>query len=113
MFVKFVIEDPLADILELVIKKLPVVLGRGQHADFQIEDCCVSRQHCRLFLQDNQIHVEDLQSTYGTYLNDESVQKVALQIGDQLTIGLSTFRLDQFDMAGSQPDLDRIASSPS
>ena len=62
-------------------------IGRGPRADFIIDANLISRIHCRLSTANAQLVVEDLQSTNGTYVNDERVACVALKDGDKLRIG--------------------------
>jgi len=50
----------------------------------------VSRQHARLLVQENQIYVEDLNSTNSTYLNRQKLQpgqRYLLKDGDELRLG--------------------------
>ena len=62
-------------------------IGRGPRADFIIDGNLISRIHCRLSAANAQLVVEDLQSTNGTYVNDERVACVALKDGDKLRMG--------------------------
>ena len=62
-------------------------IGRGPRADFVIDENLISRVHCRLSAANAQLVVEDLQSTNGTYVNDERVTCVALKDGDKLRVG--------------------------
>lgn len=55
------------------------------------EDTFVSQVHARVFRRDNQLFVEDLGSTNGTFLNDQKVSApVPLQSGDRLKVGRTT-----------------------
>jgi len=85
--------DP-ADI-GLVFRLLPGALktiGRAPGVDFVVDAALVSRVHCRLTLTAaNQLVLEDLGSTNGTFVNGEKVSKVTLNDGDTLTIGRVEF----------------------
>src|SRR4051812_35655008 len=48
-----------------------VVLGRDPECDLCLNDSSVSRRHCRVQPGDGGYVAEDLQSTNGTYVNDE------------------------------------------
>ena len=66
------------------------VLGRGWHADIQINpaDNRISRRHCLLRIGGGVIEVEDLGSSNGTLVNDRRIDTVAtLQSGDVLGLG--------------------------
>jgi pSer/pThr/pTyr-binding forkhead associated (FHA) protein len=85
--------DP-ADI-ELTFRLLPgslKTLGRAPRADFVVDAALVSRVHCRLTLNEtNQLELEDLGSTNGTFVNGRKVGKATLSNGDKLTIGRVQF----------------------
>jgi len=67
-------------------------LGRAPRADFVVDAALVSRVHCRFTLdQGNQLELEDLGSTNGTFVNGKKVAKAMLSDGDQLTIGRVKF----------------------
>lgn len=62
-------------------------LGRAPRADFVLEAALVSRLHCRLTATDSTIDVVDLDSTNGTYINDQRVRTGSLATGDRLKVG--------------------------
>ena len=67
-------------------------LGRAPRADFVVDAALVSRVHCRFTLDDgNQLELEDLGSTNGTFVNGKKVAKAMLNDGDKLTIGRVKF----------------------
>jgi pSer/pThr/pTyr-binding forkhead associated (FHA) protein len=63
-------------------------VGRAAHSDFILDAALVSRVHCRLMATMlGELHVEDLDSTNGTFVNDRRVDKAVLTTGDRLRIG--------------------------
>jgi len=64
-------------------------LGRATGADFGLDGALVSRVHCRLTaLADGGLEVRDLDSTNGTFVNDQRVSgRAALSPGDRLRVG--------------------------
>lgn len=63
-------------------------IGRAARADFVVDAPLVSRIHCRLTASGRgDLHVEDLGSTNGTYVNDRRVRRAALASGDVLRVG--------------------------
>ena len=79
-------------------------LGRAPRADFVVDAALVSRVHCRFTLdQGNQLELEDLGSTNGTFVNGKKVAKARLNDGDKLTIGRVKFVVNSElnDMGGS------------
>jgi len=74
----------------------PVVLGRSREADIQVKDRKASGRHCAFALDadDGTLHVEDLQSTNGTYVGGKRVEEGQLKPGDTLGVGTSTWRVE-------------------
>ena len=69
------------------------VLGRRPDANIRLDDPAVSGHHCRVSLILDQLIVEDLQSTNGTYLDEEQIsQPSVLPIGSQLQVGNCLFK---------------------
>jgi len=70
-------------------------IGRAQNADVQIEDRYASGLHARISAHRGHFFVEDLKSTNGTLLNDESLGGEAeLMPGDTIRIGDTEFRFE-------------------
>ena len=66
-------------------------LGRAPRVDFIVDAPLVSRIHCRFTLKEGVLEIEDLDSTNGTYVNGERVDKRTLDPGDTLKIGRVEF----------------------
>jgi pSer/pThr/pTyr-binding forkhead associated (FHA) protein len=65
-----------------------VIIGRDPACDCLLEDQTVSIKHTRLSYHQNQWWVEDLNSTNGTFLNQEPITSpVVITNGDQLRCG--------------------------
>jgi pSer/pThr/pTyr-binding forkhead associated (FHA) protein len=63
-------------------------IGRSTGADFILDAALVSRVHCQfLVLRDGELEVKDLESTNGTYVNGERVERAQLAPGDRLRVG--------------------------
>ena len=65
----------------------PRTIGRGPRADFVLDVPLVSRLHCRLVVINGELIVENLASTNGTFVNDESIERSTLKPGDRLRTG--------------------------
>lgn len=67
-------------------------MGRAPRADFVVDAALVSRVHCRFTLSEkNELELEDLDSTNGTFVNGKRVTKAMLSDGDTLTVGRVQF----------------------
>lgn len=65
-----------------------ITIGRDPACDCILNDGTVSAMHARLIYRQNQWWVEDLHSTNGTFLNQESVlAPLVVTSGDQLRCG--------------------------
>jgi len=72
-----------------------LALGRGENAEIRLEDPFASSRHARVYEQDNIVVIEDLDSTNGTYLNEELLQTPRpLHPGDRVRIGDSEFSFE-------------------
>ena len=63
-------------------------VGRATRADFVVDAALVSRIHCRLTAGATEIEVVDLDSTNGTFVNGERIDKrKTVKAGDRIGIG--------------------------
>jgi len=77
-----------------------VILGRSSSlSDKIVNDASVSRRHAKISrAEDGGIQIEDLNSAYGTKVNDEAVtafQIRPLKLGDKITMGAVSLDLSQ------------------
>ncbi|MGH1372554.1 MAG: FHA domain-containing protein [Cellvibrionaceae bacterium] len=68
-------------------------VGRGSQCDIVIPGTHLSRQHAQLTIKGNLLHVRDLASANGTYINDERVTEGIARPGDRLRMDVYSFRL--------------------
>lgn len=61
-------------------------IGRSKKNDIVLNESYVSRNHLLITAEKGRIRIEDLESTYGTYLNGSSVKKAMLKSGDEIDI---------------------------
>ena len=69
-------------------------VGRVEDNTFQIADASVSSHHAEILLRGSDIVVKDLNSTNGTYLNNEKVSEVVLKPGQTLRFGQVELKID-------------------
>lgn len=72
-----------------VLQKNEVVIGRFDedvHPDIIIDNKYISRPHTKISLIDNKVMIEDMESTGGTYINGDKIQKQNIKDGDLITL---------------------------
>jgi hypothetical protein len=74
-------------IKEVQLTKDRTTLGRRPYNDIVIDNLAVSGEHATLQMSGNEVHVEDLNSTNGTYVNGKAIKKQLLQNGDTVEVG--------------------------
>ena len=74
------------------------IVGRREDCDLRIPLTEISRKHCRLVQEGDQLRLEDLGSSNGTFHNGARIQEAILQPGDTLQVGpvLFTVQVDGF-----------------
>ena len=86
-------------------------IGRREDCDLRIPVGDVSRKHCRLVLSTDNLRVQDLGSSNGTYVNGTKVQDAFLNAGDTVSVGPVNFVV-QIDGVPDEADLAAPAASP-
>jgi len=72
-----------------------IFIGRGKLAQIRLQhDESVSNIHARIFRKEEKWWLEDLQSTNGTFLNEEPIVTPTIIVaGDQITCGKTTIEI--------------------
>lgn len=81
------------------LKSERTTVGRLEDNNFQIAEPSVSSHHCEIILRGSEIIVKDLNSTNGTYINDQPITEAPLKPGQILRLGKVELRLED----GRQP----------
>ena len=74
-------------IKEVQITKEKTTLGRRPYNDIVIDNLAVSGEHAVLQMVGNDVFIEDLNSTNGTYINGKAVKKQLLAGNDTIEVG--------------------------
>jgi eukaryotic-like serine/threonine-protein kinase len=75
-----------------------LMLGRGTSAFYRVSDPRVSRSHCQILLEGDQVTVICNGGSGGTLVNGKPVQRHTLKPGDVLKVGDTEFRLHIADL---------------
>jgi pSer/pThr/pTyr-binding forkhead associated (FHA) protein len=79
------------------------VIGRARPCNVRIAFSKVSRRHCQLIRNGDELTIEDLGSSNGTYHNGKKVDRAVLSPGDRIAIGPVTLVLAIDDLPGRGP----------
>jgi pSer/pThr/pTyr-binding forkhead associated (FHA) protein len=74
-----------------------IIVGRSSELDMVLVEDMVSRKHAKIATAGEQIVIQDLGSTNGTFVNGEKIKKVRLKEGDRILIGTSIIKLVAVD----------------
>lgn len=98
--------------------KLSVMIGRGAGNDICLSSQGVSRYHARISVEKQQLVVQDLDSTNGTFVNSRKVGHAILTEGDLVTIGQHCLKVclrspeDEVSPTSSKADTQGSPSVP-
>ncbi|STR45679.1 FHA domain-containing protein [Iodobacter fluviatilis] len=79
-------------IKEIKLNKERFTIGRRPSNDLQIDNLAVSGEHAVLIMQGSNVLIEDLNSTNGTKVNHQDIQKERLKEGDEILVGKHILR---------------------
>jgi pSer/pThr/pTyr-binding forkhead associated (FHA) protein len=74
------------------LRRDATIFGR-EKGDVIVDDTEVSATHCQIQEINGVYHIFDMNSTNGTYVNNERIVKAKLKEGDIVTIGNTSFRI--------------------
>lgn len=76
-----------------------IIVGRSSDLDMVLVEDMVSRRHAKILVNADQVTIQDLGSTNGTFVNGERVKRATLNDGDRVLIGTSIIKLVTADAA--------------
>jgi pSer/pThr/pTyr-binding forkhead associated (FHA) protein len=76
------------------ITRSEFLIGRDPTCNLRPASVLVSKRHCALLVRGNQVFVKDLNSTNGTFVNDQPIEgESELRDKDVLKVGAAAFRV--------------------
>jgi pSer/pThr/pTyr-binding forkhead associated (FHA) protein len=101
---------------DIPLDRAVVLVGRSSRCDARISSDRISRRHCYLSRQGDEIEVRDLGSANGTWINGRLAESGRLRAGDELSIGHCRYRLATDPMESRTlafPDSQATGARPS
>ena len=71
----------------VLVDHTPFTIGRRDINDLRLTGSEVSREHASIVLEDDHYVLTDLQSRYGTFVNDAQVTRHVIHSGDRIRLG--------------------------
>jgi len=87
-----------------------LVVGRAVTSDVPIYDPTISRRHAEIVLTDSGVHVTDLGSSNGTFLNGAKITEAEAGANDVVTFGKVAFRVKEVTAPAPRPQV--VAAPP-
>lgn len=93
-------------------QRLRIALGRHDANDLQLVSRTVSNFHAEVIHDEGRLVLRDLESTNGTFVNDQRVDEIELKPGDRIRLGnhVLTVHLEQGN--GNQEEFFRFQRHP-
>src|SRR6188768_2328211 len=79
-----------------------IIIGRSSDLDMVLVEDMVSRKHAKISTTDDEVYIQDLGSTNGTFVNGEKITRSRLQEGDRILVGTSIIKMVAMDPAQYQ-----------
>ena len=93
---------------DIILDRAMVVVGRHPACDARLDSLRISRHHCCMMQESNEIVVRDLGSTNGIRINGHRVEMGRLRPGDELSIAHIRYRYE----IGHDQDHDQTMADP-
>src|SRR6266850_655715 len=87
-----------------------LVVGRAVTSDVPIYDPTISRRHAEIVLTESGVHVTDLGSSNGTFLNGAKITEAEAGANDVVTFGKVAFRVKEVTAPAPRPQV--VAAPP-
>jgi pSer/pThr/pTyr-binding forkhead associated (FHA) protein len=90
---------------EVTVSRTPFNIGRKPDNDLPLEDPAVSGHHARILKIQEVLFIEDQQSTNGTFVNEQKIDRKQLRDTDTIRVGTHrlVFRYQDPTVAPSEP----------
>jgi pSer/pThr/pTyr-binding forkhead associated (FHA) protein len=97
---------------EVPIESWPITIGRAPDNVIQIDNLAVSDYHARVYTDEKELLVEDLDSLNGTFLNEARVKRQLLRSNDVIRVGKHSIVVDLVGVAVPTLGVGRRVAAP-
>lgn len=94
---KLVVQSPEQKGRSYELKVDKTTIGRVDDNTFQLVEASVSSHHCEVLLRGTDVVIKDLNSTNGTFINNEKISESVLKPGQILRLGQIELSLETGD----------------
>ncbi|MDM0115583.1 FHA domain-containing protein [Variovorax sp. J22R133] len=109
---KLIMMDATGHARQIQLKPQTNTVGRGPHNDIVIDSLRASRSHAVITVDNALVHITDLHSTNGTFVNGHLVDKQALAHGDAIQVGSIEIRFVAGDQQLNELEALRMLTAP-
>jgi pSer/pThr/pTyr-binding forkhead associated (FHA) protein len=85
-----------------------ILVGRSSDLDMVLVEDMVSRKHAKISISGEQIFIQDLGSTNGSFVNGEKIRRARLKEGDRVLIGTSIIKVVAVNSADLPADAAQV-----
>lgn len=71
-----------------------ITIGRASDNNICINAEGISNKHAKIFLENDQVYIEDLNSTNGTFVNGKMISRTGLKLNDYVNLGQTPLNLN-------------------
>ena len=106
MAAKLIVSKDAQEIKQIHLERTVLTIGRKHINDLHLDEASVSGTHAKILTVGNDSFIEDLQSTNGTFVNGNKIEKSPLKDQDLVKIG--NFELKYLsDIASVDDDMEK------
>ena len=69
-----------------------LIIGRDESCDVRINARSISREHCVIEQVDGEMRIRDMDSSGGTFCDNERINEIRIEDGMEITVGPAVLR---------------------
>lgn len=93
LYHRYYLKSLRSEIPPIIFHREVLTIGRSETCDVKIDNPYLSHVHASIFYNGGDFFISDLNSTNGTYVNDERVKVIKLNMGDIIRFGAIKYQL--------------------